>query len=43
MITGFLDQYLLIRLDGDEDSGKYHPTWRIDYPDAGGIHKTKDD
>lgn len=43
VITGFRDQYLLIRLDGDKHTGKWHPTWRIHYLTADGIHKTKDD
>lgn len=23
--------YLIIRLDGDEKTGHYHPTWEIEY------------
>jgi hypothetical protein len=31
VITGFQDQYLLVRLDGDEDSSVWHPTWHMEY------------
>lgn len=30
-ITGSRGAYLLIRLDGESHSGKYHPTWKIKY------------
>lgn len=30
-ITGSRGAYLLIRLDGENHSGKYHPTWKIEY------------
>ncbi len=28
-------QYLRIRLDGEKRSGRWHPTWRIDYHSDG--------
>jgi hypothetical protein len=31
VITGFSGAYLRIRLDGDKHSGRWHPTWRIEY------------
>ncbi len=33
-ITGFSGAYLRIRLDGERRSRLYHPTWRIEYPEA---------
>lgn len=30
-IVGFRNQYLLVRLDGTERAGVYHPTWEIEY------------
>lgn len=30
-IAGFDGQYLLVRLDGDDHSGRFHPTWEIEY------------
>ena len=32
-IVGFDDEgaYLLVRLDGEETVGRYHPTWEIEY------------
>ena len=33
-IVSFPGAYLGIRLDGERHVGRYHPTWRIDYPAA---------
>lgn len=30
-ITGSSGMYVRIRLDGERGSGRYHPTWRVDY------------
>lgn len=30
-ITGAAGQYLLIRLDCEDHSGRYHPTWKLEY------------
>jgi hypothetical protein len=30
-IVGADGGYLLVRLDGDQDAGIYHPTWEIEY------------
>jgi hypothetical protein len=43
VITGFAGARLRIRLDGEKHSAPWHPTWRIHYLTADGIHKTKDD
>lgn len=32
-ITGTRGARLRIRLDGDNHSGNYHPTWKLSYPD----------
>lgn len=31
VITGSVGSYLRIRLDGEKTSGRWHPTWRIEY------------
>jgi hypothetical protein len=33
-VTGVCGAYVLIKLDGDKKSGKYHPTWMIEYGDV---------
>ena len=35
-IVGFDTEgaYLLIRLDGEDDARRYHPTWEIEYLEA---------
>lgn len=33
-IVGFDGAHLRIRLDGEKHIGNWHPTWRIEYPDA---------
>ena len=30
-ITGSHGQYLKVRMDGDHETGSYHPTWRMEY------------
>jgi hypothetical protein len=30
-IVGSKDQYIKVRLDGDEHWGLYHPTWKMTY------------
>ena len=30
-ITGTSDQYIRIRMDGDQHTGLYHPTWGMRY------------
>ena len=34
VITGQRGPHLLIRLDGEEQSSPYHPTWELRYLDA---------
>jgi hypothetical protein len=29
--------YIRIRLDGEKWSGRWHPTWRIEYPQEAGL------
>jgi hypothetical protein len=31
IITGSVNGYLRIRLDGEKHSRRYHPTWKIKY------------
>lgn len=31
VITGFSDQYIRVRLDGERVSRNWHPTWRMEY------------
>jgi hypothetical protein len=31
VITGCRGCYIKVRLDGESESGIYHPTWRIEY------------
>lgn len=31
VITGSLDAYIRVRLDGQSKSRVYHPTWRVEY------------
>lgn len=33
VITGFDGQYIMVQLDGENHSGKWHPTWHMDYPE----------
>lgn len=33
-IIGFSGAHLRIRLDGEKYAGNWHPTWRIEYPEA---------
>jgi hypothetical protein len=30
-ITGARNQYILVRLDGENRTGAYHPTWEMEY------------
>lgn len=30
-ITGAKGQYLNVRMDGDQNSGTYHPNWKMEY------------
>lgn len=31
VITSFVDSHIVVRLDGDEQSAPWHPTWRMVY------------
>jgi hypothetical protein len=33
-IVGFDGAHLRVRLDGEKHIGNWHPTWRIEYPEA---------
>lgn len=33
-IVGFDGAHLRVRLDGETHIGNWHPTWRIEYPEA---------
>lgn len=34
VVTGSAHMYIRVRLDGERRSGRYHPTWMLDYEDA---------
>lgn len=36
VVTGFVDQYVKVLLDGERVAGRCHPTWRMDYLDGKG-------
>lgn len=43
VITGFHNQYLRVRFDGNKYADPCHPTWRVTYLTPEGEFKTNDD